>query len=63
MPMFLLPLAALLASQFICGVQSLSVPPTHKLNRREYLHATLGNALAVTTPVSMILLPVIAYYV
>ncbi|KAL3822921.1 hypothetical protein ACHAXA_010704 [Cyclostephanos tholiformis] len=58
MPMFLLPLAALLASQFICGVQSLSVPPTHKLNRREYLHATLGNALAVTTP--FLPIPVIA---
>jgi hypothetical protein len=43
-----LPLAALFASQFIRGVQSLSTPK-HKLNRREYLHA-LGNTVSVTTP-------------
>lgn len=58
LPMFLLPLAALFASQFIRGAQSLSVvPPKHKLNRREYLHLAFGNTLAVTAPFLLVAAP------
>ena len=50
MPVSLPLAAALFAPQFIRGVQSLSAPKHKKWNRREYLHALLGNTVAVTTP-------------
>ena len=50
MPVSLPLAAALFAPQFIRGVQSLSAPKHTKWNRREYLHALLGNTVAVTTP-------------